>query len=185
MFKNYKDMAFQKCIFCYKRMRKGEEIEWFVGRFYQPTGTLKPWKARIASSKKYLKQRWRCMKDFALGCECIDVITNCHEPALDQSLRFSHKRHHGIFRFTWWLSVVSSFRRRRIVAFIGRMALDFRLYKVLLYNVQQAWEPVWAPLRARKSATRSVWNVLSSGLVVKTVWTCAPFIESVSRNIIG
>lgn len=36
-----------------------------------------------------------------------------------------------------------------------------------------------------KGATRSVWNVLSSGLVVKTVWTCAPFIESVSRNIIG
>ena len=61
--------------------------------------------------------------------------------------------------------------------------LDF--CEVLSCTVQQAREPVRAPLHARKSATYSVLNVLSIGRVLNVVWTCALFIEFVPRHVIA
>ena len=56
---------------------------------------------------------------------------------------------------------------------------------MLSYTVQQAREPVRAPLHTQKSALQSVLHVLSIGLVFKIVWACAIFIEFVPPHVIG
>ena len=89
IFKNYKNRAFQNCVFCYERMRKAEELEWFVGSFYEAARTLN---ARNVSSVICIAIFLFGLPLYYLGGELLQLIgslwcvsltvlcytTNCH-----------------------------------------------------------------------------------------------------------